>query len=154
MIESDLDKLIKQTQAYLNSISPELDPQVSTLIQRYICIVVSANVDKSIHLILSEYARRHGSIPLKQYVSKQYRRGTNYNSERIAKTLSLFDPKWAATFRDAVNNTNLKDQIDSIYAIRNAISHGEPYNVSGPSLKSYFETHKKVIELLRKIVLC
>lgn len=153
MIDSDLDRLIKQTQSYFNCLSPDLDPQVSTLVQRYICIVISANLDKSIHLILSEYARRHGSAPLKQYVSKRYRRGTNYSAERITQTLASFEAKWAEIFREAVDRNNLKDQIDSIYGIRNAISHGEPYNVSGPSLKSYFESHKRVIELLQKIVL-
>jgi hypothetical protein len=153
MIDADLDRLVKQSQNYLQSISSDLEPQVSTLLHRYMCIVISANVDKSIHLILTEYARRYGSEELKRYISKRYQRGTNYNSQRIIDTLSLFHPGWGEEFRDAIEATNLKDQIDSIYGIRNSISHGEPYNISRPSLDGYFIAHKKVIELVQKIVL-
>ena len=153
MIDIDLDRLLKQSQNYLESISSDLEPQITALLYRYICVVVSANVDKSIHLILAEYARCHGSDELKRYVSKRYQRGTNYNAQRIIETLSLFHPQWGEDFRAAIETANLKDQIDSIYGIRNAISHGEPYNITRPSINGYFDAHKNVIELIRKVVL-
>ena len=61
MIDVEIDKLVRSSKSYLDSIIPETDPQLTTLLHRYLCILLSANIDKSIQLILTEFARTHGS---------------------------------------------------------------------------------------------
>lgn len=153
MIHGELDRLVKRSKSYLDSITVETEPQITTLLHRYLCILLSANVDKAIHLILSEFARSHGSPEIARFVAKKYQRGTNYNTEKVIQTLSLFDPKWGKTFGDQVEATQLKEQLDALYGLRNSISHGEQVSVSRPSLDDYFGTHEKIIALIRVIVL-
>jgi hypothetical protein len=153
MIDVELDSLIKRSRSYLDSISADIDPQLTTLLHRYICVLVSSNIDKAMHLILTEYASMHGSGQLRQYVSKRYVRGTNYNTQRLVTALSLFDAQWGKEFEEQSNNFDLKEKIDSICAIRNSVAHGELANISRPSLNGYFEAHKKVIGLIKEIVL-
>ena len=153
MIDAELDSLAKRSRAYLNAISADLDPQLATLLHRYMCILISANIDKSIHLILTDYATKNGSVQLKQYVSKRYARGTNYNTSRLIAALSVFDAQWGYEFEQQISANDLKEKLDSIYGIRNSIAHGEQANVSRPSLDGYFEAHEKIIGVLKKIVL-
>ena len=153
MIEVELDRLIKRSKNYLDSVTPDLDPQIATLLHRYICILLSANIDKSILILLSEFGRTHGSAEIARFIAKKYQRGTNYNTERVIQTLNLFDPSWGDKFSRAVDSTQVKEQLDSLYGLRNSISHGEQVTVSRPSLDGYFTTHTKVIALIKEIVL-
>lgn len=153
MIEQELDKLVKRSRNYLESIPTTLDPEIATLLHRYLCILLSANIDKAIQLILTEFARTHGSSEIARFVAKKYQRGTNYNAERVTQTLNLFDPAWGERFADEIEATRLKEQLDALYGLRNAISHGEQVTVSRPSLNDYFDTHGKIILLIKTIVL-
>jgi hypothetical protein len=153
MIDAELDSLTKRSRNYMQPIVPAIDPQLATLRHRYMCLLISANIDKSVHLILTEYARRHGSTQLKQYVSKKYARGTNYNASRLIDALSLFDPEWGHLLDAALTSSDLKEKLDSIYGVRNSVAHGEQPNLSRPSLDGYFEAHERIIGLIREIVL-
>src|SRR5262245_32154386 len=125
MIDLEIDRLIKRSRSYLDSITPGLTPEVTTLLHRYICVFLSSNIDKAIHLILTEFATRHGSPEIVRFVSKNYQRGTNYNTEKICQVLNLFDKAWGEKFTDSVATTKLKEQLDALYGLRNSISHGE-----------------------------
>lgn len=153
MIEGEIDKLVRGSKSYLDSIAPGTDPQLTTLLHRYLCILLSANIDKSIQLILTEFARTHGSTEMQRFVSKKHQRGTNYNSERVVQTLNSFDIEWGSRFSRETESTQLKDQLDSLYGLRNSISHGVLVNISRPTLDGYFDTHVKIIGLIKEIVL-
>ena len=116
-------------------------------------MLFSSNIDKAIQLILTEFARLHGSDEMARFVAKKYQRGTNYNAERVIQTLNLFDPAWGEKFGERVGTAQLKEQLDALYGLRNSISHGEQVSVSGPSLADYFETHAKIIAVIKTIVL-
>lgn len=153
MIGAELDSLSKRSRSYLDAIVPGTDPQIATLLHRYICVLISSNIDKSIQLILAEYARTHASPQFIRYVSKQHGRGRNFNTEAIITTLSLFDPAWGHRFSEEATRTDLKERLDSIAGIRNSIAHGELVNVSRPSLDGYFEASQKAIGLIKTIML-
>ncbi len=153
MIQLELNRLVKRAKNYLDSISVAIDPEISTLLHRYICVLLSSNVDKAIQLILTEFARSHGSPEIARFVAKKYQRGTNYNTERVIQTLNLFDPEWGEKFSDEVGTSRLKEQLDALYGLRNSISHGEQVSVSRPSLNEYYETHGKIILLIKTVVL-
>jgi hypothetical protein len=153
MIDVELDRLVKRAKAYIDLIDINLDPQITTLLHRYICVLLSANIDKAIHAILTEFARIHGSAEILRFVSKRYQRGTNYSAEKTVQTLNSFHPEWGARFATLVEAGRLKEQLDSLYGLRNSISHGEQVTVSRPSLDGYFDAHSKIIAILRQIVL-
>jgi RiboL-PSP-HEPN len=153
MIDAELDSLIKKSKSYLDSIDPQSDPQIGTLVHRYLCILFSSNIDKSIQLILTEYARLRGNAALRRFVSKKFERGTNYQTEKIIQTLGTFDPDWGYRFSEHASKTDLKEKLDALYGLRNSISHGELVNVSRPSLEGYFQAHARIITFLRDLVL-
>lgn len=90
---------------------------------------------------------------MRRFVSKKHQRGTNYNTERVVQTLNSFDIEWGDRFSRETEPTKLKEQLDSLYGLRNSISHGELVNISRPTLNSYFDTHVKIIGLIKEIVL-
>ena len=152
MSELEIDRLTKRSKKYINSITTDMDSEITTLLHRYICILLSSNIDKSVQLILEEFSKKHGSAELVRFVAKKYQRGTNYNTERLTQTLGLFDEKWSLAFSEYVESTNVKEQLDSLYGLRNSISHGGIVNISRPSLDEYFDAHVRIIRQLRIIV--
>ena len=152
MIGAELDGLGKRSRSYLDSIVVGTDPQIATLLHRYMCILISANIDKSIQLILAEYARTRATPEMMRYVSKQHGRGRNFNTEAIISTLSQFDPAWGHRFSEEAVRTDLKERLDSIAGIRNSIAHGELVNVSRPSLDGYFDASQRAVALVRTIM--
>lgn len=153
MIDAELDSLIKRAKSYIDSIDVQIEPQIATLLHRYLCILFSSNIERAIQLILTEYARTHGSSELTRFVSKKFERGTNYQTTKVVQTLSAFDPDWGHRFEAHASQTDLKEKLDALYGLRNSISHGELVNVSRPSLVGYFEAHVKIIIFLRDLVL-
>ncbi|MHC2283975.1 hypothetical protein ACVME8_010645 [Bradyrhizobium diazoefficiens] len=154
MINADLDKLVKRARSYIDLIDASaLDPQIVTLLHRYICVLLSSNIDKSIQLILIEYARISGNGAVKRFVSKKLERGTNYQTEKVTQLLGSFDPRWAEQFEATAKQSDLKEKLDSLYGLRNSISHGEQINISRPSLDGYWDAHNRAVGLIRKIVL-
>ena len=115
MSDVDIDRLIKQSKGYLDSIRADMDPQVTTLVHRYICVLLSANIDQCIQLIFAEFARARGSDEIHRFVSRTYRRGTNYNADKIVQELNSFNPKWGETFKDETERTDLKEKLDALY---------------------------------------
>jgi hypothetical protein len=154
MINLELDKLVKRARSYIDLIDASTpDPQIVTLLHRYLCVLLSSNVDKSIQLILIEYARMSGNGELKRFVSKKLERGTNYQTEKITQLLGSFNPSWAEQFEATAKQTDLKEKLDSMYGLRNSISHGEHVSISRPSLDGYWDAHNRAVRLIRKIVL-
>ena len=152
-MDADLDALIRRVEAYIQLINTDLDPQLTTLLHRYICILFTANIDKAVQIILTEFARIHGTEELRRFVSKKHTRGTNYNTERIVQTLNYFDSDWGKRFLEDATRTGLKEQIDAMYGIRNSISHGEVVNISRPTLDGYNQAHRNAIKVIKEIVL-
>lgn len=153
MIDQLLDALFKRADGYVAHIKADTDAQITTLLHRYICIVISSNIDQAIQAILAEYARTHGSSELKHFVEKRYERGTNYNTSKLTDTLSLFDPAWGQDFENQVLAANLKELLDSIYGLRVNVAHGGNANVSRPTLDGYLKAHKRIIAIIKAIVL-
>jgi hypothetical protein len=153
MIDGELDKLVKKSKSYLDSINSSIDPQLTTLLHRYICILLSSNVDKSIQLIFTEFARTRGNKELKRFVAKKFERGTNYQTDKVIQALNTFDPSWGSEFDEKTKQTDLKEKLDALYGLRNSISHGEQVSISRPSLDGYYDAHKRAIALIRKLVL-
>jgi hypothetical protein len=104
-------------------------------------------------LIFAEFRRMSGNSRVARFVSKKFQRGTNYNTERMVQVLNAFDSEWGEQFASAVDASKLKEQLDALYGLRNSISHGEQVSVSRPSVNDYFESHQKIIGLLKSIVL-
>lgn len=154
MIQAEIDARIKSAKYAIDTIvTSSPDAYLSTLLCRYLCILLSGNIERCIHLILAEYARQHSDARLQKYIFDKFEKGTNYRTQKIIEVLSGFDPDWGRKFEEFIKIKERKDQLDSIYRLRITIAHGNAVDVRLNSIREYFEVHSEAIKFIARLVL-
>ena len=112
---------------------------------KYLCILVSGYLEKSLVEIVQDHARRCGAPTLQRFVEQQTKRFTNANSHKILELLGSFNQDWRNQV-DKFLKDDLKDAIDSIVALRNAIAHGNSVGLTYQRISDYYRRVQTVIE--------
>lgn len=130
----------------------ESNPELLADFAKYLCVLVSGFLEKSISEIVLEYARGSGSPSLQRYVERNTARFTNANSERILSLLGAFDPEWRNKMAEFLVD-EFKDATDSVYSLRNQIAHGSSVGLTYHRISNYYLAIKKVVEKAKEICL-
>ena len=92
--------------------------------------------------MISHYAELHSHSSIANYVKKHSKGITNLNSERLKQLLGAFSAEWRSSFELALTDEQ-KDAIDSIYANRNSITHGQSVGITLVRIRDYYgEIHE------------
>lgn len=149
-----IDARFKKTRSALDRIaSNSSDDYLTALLCQHLCIQISGNIERCIHLIFDEYARRHGDVRIRNWISNEFQRGSNYNNQRLIDALSTFDPTWGKEYKEFSEKTGIKEQLDSIYNIRTRIAHGNDTGVGVAAAREYFDAHVKLIQHICSLVI-
>jgi hypothetical protein len=112
---------------------------------RYLCVLVSGYLERSVAELVLEHARRTGGPTLQRYVESRTRRFANANCQRLKELLGSFNPDWS-TRLDSVLVDEFKDAVDSLVALRHAIAHGDSAGVTFHRVADYYASIQMVIE--------
>ena len=63
---------------------------------RYLCVLVSGYLEKSISELVLEHARQCGGPSMQRFVESNTRRFSNANAQRIKELLGSFNTDWKA----------------------------------------------------------
>ena len=118
---------------------------------RYLCVLVSGFIEESVRAIVGEYAAKHSSSEIANYVERQLGRETNLNMSRIVGLLSQFDPDIGKKLEQRTNG-ELKDAVDSVIANRHLIVHGRDVSVSYVRINGWYKKVVKVIEIIDRLL--
>jgi len=117
---------------------------------RYLCILVAGFVETSIRAIYIQYSSERAEPRVANYVSSRLKRFTNPNMEDILSLAANFDPTWRERIDNSVDS-ELKDAVDSIMALRNPIAHGVNTGISYIRVKEYYTRIIRLIELVENV---
>jgi hypothetical protein len=139
-----LERQLDATFDRIKSLGPTADFELQSDFARYLCVLVSGYLEKSIAELLLEHARSNGGATLQRFVDSNTRRFTNANSRRIMDLLASFHPDW---HRDvaAFLVDDSKDAVDSVIGLRNNIAHGGAVGVTYNRIHGYYLPIKKVV---------
>jgi hypothetical protein len=116
---------------------------------KYLCIRVSGFLEVAVSTIYKNYAKNKAAPFVVNYVDKQLSSFQNPNMEKILKITRSFNPDWAKEIEiELINNSEIKDSIDSIVDVRNKIAHGENVGITYARIKRYYEVALKLVEFL------
>jgi len=116
---------------------------------KYLCIRVSGFLEVAVSTIYKNYAKNKAAPFVVNYVDKQLSSFQNPNMEKILKITRAFNPDWAKEIEiELINNSEIKDSIDSIVDVRNKIAHGENVGITYARIKRYYEVALKFVEFL------
>lgn len=116
---------------------------------RYLCIRTSGFIETSVRAIYGEYAKNKSHPHIANFVQSKLGSFQNPTMKKILELTHSFDPVWAENLKNDTQG-ELKDAIDSIVNNRNSIAHGQDVTITLASIKEYYKSVIKVIELLEK----
>ena len=119
---------------------------------RYLCVLSSATLQSSLHLILNEHVRSSSDITVQRFVKIQLDRTRNPLPSEIVGWHKEFDEQWGEEIRRFIKGEKA-DAIRSIVSNRNNISHGRTCTVTIRDLRDWFDHAKDVISYCHDLVL-
>lgn len=117
---------------------------------KYLCIIVSGFIEKSLMEIVLEHARRTGAPSLQKFVEHKTSRFTSANSENILKLLGSFDSHWRSQVEKLLID-EYKAAFDSIVDLRHQIAHGKSVGVTYVRVNKYFRDVIFMIDRIQNI---
>ncbi len=116
---------------------------------RYLCILVSGFLETSVQAIYSQYAREKATPYVANYVTRKLKRFTNPKMEDILTLSGMFSKEWRDHLENATEG-ELKAAVDSIVANRNQIAHGVDVGISFVTIRGYYQSAVKVVDVIEK----
>jgi len=117
---------------------------------KYLCVLVSGYIEKSLAEVALEHARRVGAPSVQRFVEKNTARFTNANSEKVLQFLGSFDPDWRLNV-ESVLVDRYKDAFDSVVNLRHQIAHGSSVGLTYVRIKEYFEAILEIIDYIQDL---
>lgn len=114
---------------------------------RYLCVLVSGYLEKSVSELVVEHARKAGAPSLGRFVDQRTRNFTNAKSQKLKDLLGDFDPEWR-TLLEARLTGELKDAVDGVVSLRNKIAHGDSVGVTYSTISDYYARVQKVVDYI------
>ena len=128
---------------------PPDDMELQSEWAKYLCVLVSGFLEKSVHTLYGAYSRAKAAPYVANFVDNKLQVFRNPKMEKILDIARAFSPEWEAALRDGTEG-ELKDAVDSIVANRNRIAHGEYSGITYATIQQYYRSAIKVISLIEK----
>lgn len=128
------------------------EPELQSDLAKYLCVLVSGYVERCSAELVSEHSRRTGPRTFERFVDRHARRPQNLNAEKLKQFVGAFDPIWAESL-GAYLVDERKAALDSVVALRHAIAHGQPAEVTLVRIQDYWNQVKKVIDKVANLCL-
>ena len=84
-LEKQLDAAFQR----VKSLGPAVDIEVQSDFARYLCVLVSGYLEKSVAELMIEHARKNGATTLQRFVEYRTRQFANANSQRLWSAASI-----------------------------------------------------------------
>lgn len=116
---------------------------------RYLCVLTSGLMERSLCATFSEYARRHAEPSIARFVALSVEGFQNPKMESIYQLVGKFDPIWEKSLRES-SEGELRDAVDSIVTNRHNIAHGRAVGISLVQLRDYHKRALRVLDLIER----
>ncbi len=123
------------------------EPEIQSHWARYLCVLVSGFLERSIRMIYGSYARSSAAPNVANFVEVELKHFQNPTMGKILELARAFSPDWGGELEGATEG-KLKDAVDSIVANKNNIAHGESVGITFTRIKDYYERAVQVLELI------
>jgi len=114
---------------------------------KYLCVRASGYIEKSVRLILSNFASDMSHDYVSGYVESQLKCFTSPKAGTIVDEVRCFSPKWAVQIEEEIDGA-IKDALNSIVANRHQIAHGRDVDLSFVRMRNFYNDAAKVVDIL------
>jgi|ERR1035438_1592953 hypothetical protein len=145
-----LDQVFKDTGELLKEINRHsIDLEMQSHLAKYLCVLVSAFLEKSVRAILHDYVRNRSAPVVSKYVEGQLQLFYNPKTNRILELAGAFDPAWRTSLEAAIED-EIRDALDTIVENKNRVAHGRDSQITFVAISAYYESATRVLDLLER----
>ncbi len=130
----------------------QIDIRLLGLAANQMALRCAGLVERSVQLILAEYARLRSTPEIARYVQRNAEWENSLNCEKIERLLERFDPKWWPSIKSKVNE-EARSGVDSLKTIRDQLAHGGDNGTGLTSTKKYHQGSCRLIDELHNVLL-
>tara|TARA_R110001599_G_scaffold350254_2_gene580033 strand:+ start:15596 stop:16066 length:471 start_codon:yes stop_codon:yes gene_type:complete len=114
---------------------------------KYLCILCSGYVEKSVRLLYSDYVHKRSSPQISKFVGKRLGGFQNAKVEKIIELAKTFDDQWAIEL-EKMSEGRIKDAVNSIVSNRHIIAHGLDTRITVARVKEWHVESRKLIGII------
>jgi hypothetical protein len=126
------------------------DAELLSDFARYLCVLVSGYLEQAVIELALEHVRQRSNTSVQKYVEARLRRFTNANCQRILNLLGSFDSDWRLEMESYLVD-ELKDAVDSVVNLRNAIAHGRHSGITIGRISDYYKRVDRVVDHIAEL---
>jgi hypothetical protein len=131
----------------------QADAEVLSDFARYLCVLVSGFLERSLIELVLEHVRLNSSPSVQRHVELRLRRGfMNAKHQRIIDLMSTFDVAWGADL-EAFLVDEYRDAVNGIVDLKNKIAHGDFVGVTLSRARDYYALVVRVVEHIADLCL-
>lgn len=119
---------------------------------RYLCVLVSGFVERSVAEIIMNYAEGKTAQPLLLFVESALKRLANVDKERLLAVIGDLDSSWRVEI-DAYVTDERQAALNSVVGLRNNIAHGGDAGISLAQIERYWVAVQEVVDKVASVVL-
>jgi RiboL-PSP-HEPN len=135
---------VKLDSVFLRTPLSSADIEVQADFARYLCVLVSGFLEKSIVALLLDYIERKSSPEILSFSETQLNRWTNANTIKIVDLFGAFSQEWRIHL-DNFFQDEYKDSVNSVIALRHKIAHGQSVGVTIAQIRTHYAVIVKVV---------
>lgn len=140
------DQRFRALGALIQAAKNQSDPQTASYLCRLACVQICGNLERCIELLIRERFEKRTPPQIDEFLSRYFKRGTNFDCEEICALLNRFDREWGRTIGDFIeNNQQVRESINGCYGLRNAIAHGGAPGLGYAMLQQYFDVSQRMV---------
>jgi hypothetical protein len=120
---------------------------------RYTCLISAGYFEVALRLILKKRIEQKSAPEIQNFVISNLESIQNPKAERFSKVLRSFSGAWGDALENFfLQNTEVKEAIDSLMANRHLIAHGKQCSISTGRVSEFFKHADKVIVFIDDLV--
>lgn len=150
----EVEQRFKALELLITSASAKgLDEQMASYLCKLGSVQICGNLERCIELKLVARVGKRSVPQISEFLKNYFKRGTNYDCDRLCQLLYKFDSEWGRKMEVFINsNSGIKEGISSCYAVRNSVAHGGGQSLGPRALRQYFEASRALIDELEKVL--
>lgn len=137
-----MDSLIKRATANTSDI--ELQSHWAS----YFTVKIAGILENALTILYSDYVNRSAGGPVANYAISRLETLQNPKAEKFVQIARHFNPAWATSLEEYLEDEGRKEAIDSIMTVRHQVAHGGKQGITLARISSYYAKAKDVLDFI------
>lgn len=131
----------------------QLDSNIKFLVS-YAVIKASGTIEAVLKSSLYEYLSKNAMEETKSFLQKNILEASfNPSTKQVSNIFDKLNSSWSQIFLEQTKSLQEKTDLNSLVSLRNDFAHGSSITTSIQTVKRYFVSGKRILEIIDDIIL-